>query len=76
MAVAIEAGAPAEASSTLPLTEARLWVCRPEIAPLVRRYGDSLVCDSNGSEGCYGGWELVFRAPAEGWPTEDRTRRR
>ena len=59
--------APREAESALPLAEARPWVCRPEIAPHVRREGDGLCCESNGSEGCYGGWELVFRGP---WPAE------
>ena len=36
------------------------WVVREEIAPTVRRDGDYLWLDSNGSEGCYGGWELRF----------------
>ena len=46
---------------------AQPWVCRPEIAPRTWREGDSLWCESNGSEGCYGGWELELQAP---WPGE------
>lgn len=54
-------------------SDVRPSVCRPEIAPRLERAGgqdrddgvaeDSLWCESNGSEGCYGGWELVFRGP-------------
>jgi predicted amidohydrolase len=64
------AGPSASSTGTLALAEARPWICRPEIAPRVWREGDALACESNGSEGCYGGWELVFRAPSPvGWPT-------
>ncbi len=63
----IEPPAPHEPPTALPPAETRLWVCRPEIAPHVRREGDGLWCESNGSEGCYGGWELVFRGP---WSAE------
>jgi len=48
----------------IPLREAAPWVVRQEIAPHVRREGDVLVLDSNGSEGCYGGWELRFPVTA------------
>src|SRR5215207_1886787 len=69
MALATEVIERTGTASQLALAEARPWVCRPEIAPLIRRDGEALVCESNGSEGCYGGWELVFRAPSsEAWP--------
>lgn len=42
------------------------WVCRPEIAPRVWREEGALGVESNGSEGCYGGWELVYEAAS--WP--------
>jgi predicted amidohydrolase len=69
MALATEVIERTGTASQFALTEARPWVCRPEIAPLIRRDGEALVCESNGSDGCYGGWELVFRAPSgEAWP--------
>jgi predicted amidohydrolase len=64
---AIETPASREPATALPLAAARPWVCRPEIAPYVGREENGLRCESNGSEGCYGGWELVFRGP---WPAE------
>src|SRR5687768_364128 len=51
-------------AADLPLSDAVPWVVREEIAPTVRREGDSLWLESNGSEGCYGGWELRFPVPA------------
>lgn len=52
------------------------WVCREAIAPQLRREGDAgaptaLWTESNGSEGCYGGWEL--RVPAGEPAGEDLT---
>lgn len=39
---------------------ARAWSPRPAIRPVTSRDGDDLVVTSNGSPGCYGGWELVY----------------
>lgn len=44
------------------------WICRPEIAPRLSRDGDALCQASNGSEGCYGGWEMVYRPVT--WPVQ------
>ncbi|HET7767456.1 MAG TPA: carbon-nitrogen hydrolase family protein, partial [Chloroflexota bacterium] len=51
-------------AAKVPLREAVPWVVREEIAPTLRREDDSLWLESNGSEGCYGGWELRFPVPA------------
>ncbi|HEU5316974.1 MAG TPA: hypothetical protein VFX49_12770, partial [Chloroflexota bacterium] len=52
----------------VPLSGAAPWVVREEIAPRVWpeacEDGNSLWLESNGSEGCYGGWELRFPVPA------------
>ena len=45
----------------------RAWSPRPELAPRTR--GDletGLVLESNGSPGCYGGWEIVYPPGAKG----------
>jgi predicted amidohydrolase len=55
-------------AGTVPLAGAIPWVCREAIAPRVWREAEagdpagleSLWLESNGSEGCYGGWELRF----------------
>ena len=48
----------------VPLSGAAPWVVRESIAPRVWpeacEDGNSLWLESNGSEGCYGGWELQF----------------
>ncbi|HEV2123747.1 MAG TPA: hypothetical protein VGW38_13365, partial [Chloroflexota bacterium] len=49
------------------LSAAFPWVVREEIAPRVWKKDSSvqtLWLESNGSEGCYGGWDLRFPAPA------------
>jgi predicted amidohydrolase len=52
----------------IPQMRALPWVCREEIAP--RLWGNdapqppALWLESNGSEGCYGGWELRFGVTA------------
>jgi predicted amidohydrolase len=52
----------------IPLHDAAPWVVRDEIAPRswpeVCAGGNSLWLESNGSEGCYGGWELRFAVDA------------
>ena len=46
------------------LQTVRPWAPRPQIQPETRREkGGALRIVSNGSEGCYGGWELVYPAP-------------
>jgi predicted amidohydrolase len=60
---------PAEAGA-VPLAGAIPWVCREAIAPRVwledgprdAEAPTALWLESNGSEGCYGGWELRFAA--------------
>jgi predicted amidohydrolase len=46
------------------LRDAVPWVVRDAIAPRVWREGESCWLESNGSEGCYGGWELRFPVEA------------
>jgi hypothetical protein len=46
---------------------AQLWSPRPPLAPRVSREGEALVVASNGSEGCYGGWELKYALPPTEW---------
>jgi predicted amidohydrolase len=47
------------------LADVAPWVCRAEIAPRVwRDDAGGLWTESNGSEGCYGGWELRFDVDA------------
>ncbi|MGD8239790.1 MAG: carbon-nitrogen hydrolase family protein [Armatimonadota bacterium] len=48
------------------LKRSRRWAPRPAIAPEAQRAGDEFLVASNGSAGCYGGWELVYPAPAAG----------
>jgi predicted amidohydrolase len=43
------------------------WSPRPALAPEARRDGAGFVITSNGSEGCYGGWDLSYPAPKTGW---------
>ncbi len=47
--------------------QTRPWSPRPQVAPKTRveRSGD-LRIDSNGSPGCFGGWELVYPATGHG----------
>jgi len=56
----------ASKTERIPLVDARPWSLRPAIAPKVRREGADFVVATNGSEGCYGGWELLYRAPKAG----------
>jgi len=46
--------------STLSLRSARPWAPRPGIAPSTRCEDDEWIVASNGSPGCYGGWDLVY----------------
>ncbi|MCX6993006.1 MAG: carbon-nitrogen hydrolase family protein [Kiritimatiellaeota bacterium] len=48
------------------LTSSRPWAPRDALAPHVRRDGNAFVVASNGSPGCYGGWELVYPAVRAG----------
>jgi N-carbamoylputrescine amidase len=50
----------------LPLNDARSWSPRPGIAPKTSREGEDFIVTSNGSEGCYGGWEVLYPAPKPG----------
>ena len=45
---------------------ARNWSPRPALCPKTRREKGEFVVTSNGSEGCYGGWELVYPAGKAG----------
>jgi len=49
---------------TLKAKRARPWAPRQEIAPVTRKgpHGE-LVAASNGSAGCYGGWDVVYPVP-------------
>lgn len=52
----------------LPLHSSFAWSPRVAIAPYVARCDDgAFVVTSNGSEGCYGGWELVYPEPSSPW---------
>ena len=44
------------------LVDVQPWICRESIAPRIWQEADrtALWVESNGSEGCYGGWELLF----------------
>lgn len=46
------------------MTSARPWSPRPAICPETTRKRPNFVVASNGSAGCYGGWELVYPAVA------------
>jgi len=48
------------------MRKARPWAPRDAISPKMRRAGDELVVTSNGSDGCYGGWELHYPAGKSG----------
>jgi predicted amidohydrolase len=57
-------------NSALPLRESRAWAPRSAIAPETSApTADAFVARSNGSAGCYGGWDLVFAAPSTPWVT-------
>ena len=60
-----ESDTPAE--DALPLGHAQPWICRENIAPRIWSEADRTVLwmESNGSEGCYGGWELLFPVAAQ-----------
>lgn len=53
-------------ASLIRLKTTRRWAPRSAIAPKTRRDGDEFVVTSNGSAGCYGGWDLVYPAPRAG----------
>ena len=57
----------APAGDALPLGHAQPWICRESIAPRLWPEDDrtALWMESNGSEGCYGGWELLFPVTAQ-----------
>ncbi|OGG52263.1 MAG: hypothetical protein A3F84_09100 [Candidatus Handelsmanbacteria bacterium RIFCSPLOWO2_12_FULL_64_10] len=55
-----------EGDSTLRPKGSRAWAPRPAIAPKTRREDGEWVVASNGSEGCYGGWEVLYPAPKAG----------
>ena len=48
-------------------TSAHLWSPRAPLAPKVRQDGEAYVVVSNGSEGCYGGWEFKYPLPQTEW---------
>jgi len=47
-------------------TDARAWAPRPGIAPKTSRNGKDFIVTSNGSAGCYGGWDVIYPAPKAG----------
>lgn len=53
--------------AVLPLGSAVAWAPRDVIAPTVARDEDGFVVRSNGSAGCYGGWDLLYPLPATPW---------
>ena len=57
----------APAGDALPLGHAQPWICREGIAPRIWQEADrtALWVESNGSAGCYGGWELLFPVAAQ-----------
>lgn len=58
----------AENGPSLPLLSARPWAPRAAIAPRAATPSQGRYeAASNGSAGCYGGWDLVFEAPASPW---------
>ena len=59
---------PASLSEDILLLEpVRPWICRESIAPRIWMEDDqtALWMESNGSAGCYGGWELFFPVAAQ-----------
>lgn len=55
-------------TASLPLQASVSWAPRDEIAPVATRGEDgAFVVASNGSEGCYGGWNLSYPAPDSPW---------
>ncbi|MBM4046246.1 MAG: carbon-nitrogen hydrolase family protein [Planctomycetes bacterium] len=55
------------AQSAITLKSCKHWAPREAIAPKARRDKDGFVVASNGSEGCYGGWELAYPLPKSPW---------
>ena len=53
-------------SRPIALKASQPWSPRPAICPKVRRDADEFVVASNGSTGCYGGWELMYPAAKAG----------
>jgi len=52
----------------LPLRHAAAWSPRPALSPLTSQPAPgAYAAQSNGSPGCYGGWDLVFPAPETAW---------
>ncbi|MBM4084240.1 MAG: hypothetical protein FJ272_05575, partial [Planctomycetes bacterium] len=51
------------AQSAITVKSCKPWAPREAIAPKARRDKDGFVVASNGSEGCYGGWELAYPLP-------------
>lgn len=61
-------------ASSIPMQAARPWAPRSALMPTTEKRGDAYVVASNGSAGCYGGWDLVFHAPRPGeWVRVDVT---
>ena len=50
----------------VPITTSRPWSPRLAIAPKTRQEGTEWIVTSNGSAGCYGGWDILYPAPKEG----------
>lgn len=48
------------------IQKTRPWAPRDAISPKMRRAGEEFIVTSNGSEGCYGGWELHYPAGKAG----------
>ena len=49
-------------STQLPMKVSRAWAPRADIAPETARGDGTYTITSNGSAGCYGGWDLVYPA--------------
>lgn len=70
----VEAPDATAAGDEIALAQALPWVCRDAIAPRIWREEEAagtadLWVESNGSPGCYGGWELRFPVAAQ--PRQD-----
>lgn len=52
--------------STMSMQTARPWAPRAALMPATAERDGAYTVASNGSAGCYGGWELVYPAPGPG----------
>ena len=64
----------AKKAAAMKLKKTQAWSPRPAIAPKTRRDKKELVVVSNGSAGCYGGWEAQYPAPKAGTWVRFRTK--